>query len=112
MSGAEVVALLGAILTPILGGYSVLFLALRAQVDGRIKDAEGRIKDRDEEILRLIKERDHNAELLRGERDKAQDMAWQALGAADRSVQATARSAQTTAKALDLIGATTPQRGE
>lgn len=63
LSGQEVAALFGVLLTPIVGAFSGLFLYVKAQTDGRLRDKDG-------EVARLIAERDDNVKTLRGERDR------------------------------------------
>lgn len=88
ISASELIALLTAILTPILGGYSALCLYIRAQ-------ASDRLRDKNEEIDRILKERDEVTARLIKERDEATSLAW-------RSVTATEHAAATTGRVLDV----------
>lgn len=102
-SGAEVVALLTAVLTPILGGFSALFVALLKQMEGRLKDAtraqetladtyKARLADATAERERVEQDRDH----------------FRAIS--ERSVNATEEAADTSERALHVATAT--RRGE
>jgi hypothetical protein len=94
-TGTEVIALLTAILTPILGGFSVMFATLLRSMTGRLEDA-GKAADKLAETYKdRLSDKDRELEAARNDVEYFRELAY-------RGVTATERATNTADRALEV----------
>lgn len=94
-TGTEVIALLTAILTPILGGFGILFGALVKTMTGRLADADKATDRLTEAYKDRLADKDRELEASRGDTEYFRDLAY-------RGVAATERATSTADRALEV----------